>query len=181
MGRKNSIAVYCASAMGHDPVYREEAEKLAQLLADQGRKLVYGSGNLGLMGVVSQLAREKGCRTEGVNITRFHRDEFVPMSDEYVLFPTLAERKREMLSRCDASIALPGGTGTLDELTEVLVQLQIGGTDKPIGLLNVNGFYDPLVQLFDNMLNAGFLKQKDRDHLIVHSDAKALLQALDEA
>ena len=177
---KKCVAVYCASALGHDPVYREQAEELGRLMAAQGRELVYGSGNLGLMGAVSGAVKKGGGKTVGINVTRFHRAEFEPMSDVYQVTHNMAERKITMLDCCDANIALPGGTGTLDELTEVLVQLQICATEKPMGLLNVKGFYDPLLQLFKNMLDAGFLKQKDYDRLIVRESAQALLEALDE-
>lgn len=176
--KKQRIAVFCGSSMGLDPAYEAAARELGALMASQSRTLVYGSGNLGLMGAISDAVKENGGHTVGINVTRFHRAEFEPMSHVYMVTKDLAERKAVMLDECDASIALPGGIGTLDELSEVLVQLQIGGTKKPIGLLNVKGFYDPLIALIQNMVTSGFLKA-EHGLFVVAASPEELLAQLD--
>ncbi|MBR6525586.1 MAG: TIGR00730 family Rossman fold protein [Clostridia bacterium] len=178
---KKNICVFCASSFGGDPVYTQVAGHLGTVLGQQGRNLVYGSSHYGLMGVVADAAQQQGSHVTGVNITKFDFADRVQNEDTYIVTKTLQERKVKMLELSDAFIALPGGIGTLDELMEILAMLQLHQTDKPIGLLNVKGFYDPFVQFVGRMQEEGFLKAEDQKYLIVREDAEELLRALDEA
>ena len=176
---KKRVCVFCASSFGSDPVFKEAASHLGRVLGQQKRDLVYGSSLYGLMGAVAIAAREHGCHITGVNITKFNFPERVQNEDEYIVTKSLQDRKVKMLELSDAFIALPGGIGTLDEMCEILAMLQLHQTDKPIGLLNIKGFYDPFVRFVHHMVEEGFLKEKDEQLLIVREDAEELLAALD--
>ena len=166
--------------MGKDDAYARAAAELGCLIGTQGRDLVYGSSRYGLMGVVADAAQQAGSHVTGVNITRFDFADRVQNENLYIVTKTLQERKVKMLELSDAFIALPGGIGTLDELCEILAMLQLHQTQKPLGLLNVNGFYDPLVRFVHHMAEEGFLKEADRELLIVRDKAEELLRAMDE-
>ena len=177
---KKTIGVFCASSFGNDAVYTRSAEELGALIGRQGRDLVYGSSHYGLMGVVADAAQQQGSHVTGVNITKCDFPDRFQNEDTYIVTSTLQERKVKMLALADAFVALPGGIGTLDELAEILAMLQLHQTDKPIGLLNVKGFYDPFVQFVHRMHEEGFLKTADLKYLIVRDRAEELLRALDE-
>ena len=178
---KKRICVFCASSFGQDPAYTEAAKEVGRLLGQQQRELVYGSSLYGLMGAVATAAQENGCHVTGVNIVKFDFPDRVQNEDEYIVTKTLQDRKVKMLEISDAFIALPGGIGTLDELCEILAMLQLHQTDKPIGLLNVKGYYDALAAFVRHMVEEGFLKEADEKLLIIRDNAGELLHALDEA
>ena len=178
--KKNNIAVFCGSANGNDPMYKETAEKLGTLIGTQGRGLVYGSGAFGLMGVVSHAAIVHGAHTIGVNLARFETPERGHEEHELFVTEQIQDRKLLIINKSDACIALPGGIGTLDEMGDALAMRQLGLTNKPLGILNVNGFYDHLLALFDHMHECGFLKDKYMKNIIADSDPERLLAMLDD-
>lgn len=177
--KKESILVFCGSANGNDPIFLQTAEKLGTLIGQQGRKIVYGAGSRGLMGEVSRAAIRNGAYAIGVNLKRFEKPEYRQAVDEYYSTPDLQARKTLMMNKCDACIALPGGIGTLDEIGDALSMLQLGLTNKPLGILNVDGYFDPLMAMFDRMSESGFLQDKHRHIIIADSDPERLLATLD--
>ena len=167
--------------MGKGNAYRELARQVGAMLAADGRTLVFGGCDTGLMGVVSRGVYENGGRVISVRIKGLE-DAFAPeIVAEDELLQNVQLRKRQLIQRADACLVLPGGFGTLDEIGDVLSMTQLGDMKKPLGILNVNGFFDGLLQLADTMLQEGFMSEKDRELLIARDSVQALLQALDEA
>lgn len=161
MKHKN-IAVFCGSSMGNDTIFEEKAEELALELSSRDCNLVYGAGSRGIMGVFARVMKEKGRKVIGVTPKRFVKsNEEHPFEiDEYIVVDTMRERKAEMYKRADAFVIFPGGTGTLDEMAEIITLKNLGFTGKPIVILNLNGFYDGLIELFEAMRKEGFWKEK---------------------
>ena len=176
--RKN-ITVFCGSAGTCPEIYLAAAEELGRLIAQQGRHLVYGSGQCGLMGRVAKGAKEAGGAITGINVRRFQEYLPYPGTDEFIMTETLPERKLALIQRGDACIALPGGVGTLDELMEAYALAQIGEYHKPIGLLNVDHYYDGLLALMRRAYEDHFVNERDFRRLIVSDDPAALLELLD--
>jgi len=171
------VCVYCGSNPGFRPVYGEAARRLGRALGEHGLGLVYGGGNAGLMRVLADAALEAGARVTGVMpevlcaMGRAHEG-----LTELRVVPTMHERKALMAELADAFIALPGGLGTLDELFEAWTWAQIGLHRKPIGLLDVGGFFGPLVAHIDRAVGEGFMRGQHRDMLAVESDPERLLE-----
>ena len=153
-----SICVYCGSSPGNDPVFVETAQKLGQILAQNGITLVYGGGSRGLMGALALSVHENGGRVIGI-IPEFlkARERMFSGAEEIVVTRDMHERKRMMFERADAFVALPGGIGTLEELVEQLTWSQLGRHRKPILVANINGFWEPLVELLEHMKRSGFI------------------------
>lgn len=170
------ITVFCGSSIGTDEAFKQEAILLGETLADQKIGLVYGGARVGIMGAVADGVLNAGGEVIGV-IPQFLRTKEVAHENltELIMVKTMHERKTKMHELCDGVIALPGGFGTMEELFEMLTWAQLGLHQKPIGLLNTNGFYDDLIQLVKNMVNKGFLKQINQEMLIVSDDVKNLL------
>ncbi|MFC7399799.1 TIGR00730 family Rossman fold protein [Chelatococcus sp. GCM10030263] len=154
-----SVCVYCGSAPGIDPIFAEEASALGRSMADAGIRLIYGGGNIGLMGTVARAVLDAGGEVTGV-IPSFLKDREVLLEDaqETIVVPDMHTRKQIMYERADAFIALPGGIGTLEELVEQLTWAQLGRHTKPILLLNTLNFWRPLLDLFDHMGRSGFIR-----------------------
>lgn len=171
-----SITVFCGASSGTDSTYTTEAHLLGQTLARLHITLIYGGAKIGVMGAVADGALAAGGRVVGV-IPGFLRTKEVAHEGltELVLVKTMHERKMIMHERCEGIIALPGGFGTLEELFEVLTWAQLGLHQKPIGLLNINGYYDSLLALIQTMVDQGFLKKLNQDMLLVSSDVQDLL------
>jgi uncharacterized protein (TIGR00730 family) len=171
------IAVYCGSSPGHSPRYREAAATFGALLARRGIGIVYGGGCVGLMGAVADAAMAAGGEVTGV-IPRFLKDREVGHDGVTVLHvvETMHERKAKMAALADAFVALPGGIGTLEELFEVWTWTQLGSQSKPVGLLDVDGFFAPLVAFVDHLVAQGFVRPEDRRILEVASTGDALLE-----
>jgi uncharacterized protein (TIGR00730 family) len=152
-----AVCVYCGSRFGGDPAYRGAAEDLGRLIAEAGWQLVYGAGDVGLMGTVANAAQAGGADTMGV-IPRhlLPREKGRRDLTRYVVTETMHERKKVMFMNSDAIVVLPGGAGTLDEFFEVLTWRQLGLHEKPIYLLNVAGFWDPLADLVGHIVRQGF-------------------------
>ncbi len=174
-----SVCVYCASSSGSNRRLIDEAASLGRLLAKSEIELVFGGGAVGLMGLIADEVMAAGGAVTGIIPMPLMPKEVAHRGiTELIEVDTMHERKAMMIERSDAFIALPGGFGTLEELAEVLTWAQLGIHQKPIGLLNVDGFYDQLLGFFDRCIADDVLKAKNRDLLIDRSDAAALLDAM---
>lgn len=152
-----SICVYCGSRPGADPAYIMAARETGTAIARMGWRLVYGAGDIGLMGAVAQAATDAGARTLGVIPSHLlNREAPHGVFGEKIITETMHERKKVMFMNADAVLVLPGGAGSLDEFFEVLTWAQLGLHAKPIVLLNVSGYWDPLVTLIDHVIKQGF-------------------------
>ena len=173
----NSICVFCGSSPGNDPAYAEAAQRLGRTLADGGTTLVYGGGHVGLMGVVADAALGAGGEAIGV-MPRSLVDREIGHNGltKLHVVRSMHERKALMSELSDGFVALPGGNGTLEEFFEVLTWAQLGEHGKPCGLLNVAGYYDPLLAVFDRMVERAFLKEEHRKLVLVEEDPSALLE-----
>ncbi len=170
------ICVYCGSSSGAAPIHRDVAEKVGALLASRGIGLVYGGGNVGLMAAVADGALRAGGEVIGV-IPAALMDKELAHTGVTKLHVTASmhERKQLMADLSDGFIALPGGIGTLEELFETLTWLQLGFHGKPVGLLNVAGFYDHLLTFLRHATGEGFMRDAHLASLLVETDAEALL------
>lgn len=175
------IVVFCGSSAGHNPVYMEQATLLGAALAQKNLTLVYGGAKVGLMGAVADGALKAGGSVIGVLPHFLQQKELAHEGlTELILVDTMHERKTKMNELCDGVIALPGGFGTMEELFEMLTWGQLGLHKKPVGLLNVNGFYDTLVELSKTMTSNGFLSAENRDMLLCSNDISDLLQQMEQ-
>ncbi len=170
------IAVYCGSASPADPVYIESARMVGRTLAARGIGVVYGGGKLGLMGAVADAALATGGEVIGVIPTALVNAEVAHRGlTELHVVDTMHERKARFTELADGFINLPGGTGTMDELWEALSWAQLGYHADPIGLLNVAGYYDKLVEFWTHMGDVGFVRPQHQDLLIVSNTVDDLL------
>ncbi|MFB6454516.1 TIGR00730 family Rossman fold protein [Chitinophaga sp. Hz27] len=175
------IAVYCGSSMGNEIIYKEQAMLLGATIAKKGMGLVYGGAKVGLMGAVADGALSEGGEVIGVLPHFLQQKELAHAGlSALILTDTMHERKAKMNELCDGVIALPGGFGTMEELFEMLTWGQLGLHNKPIGLLNTNGFYDALITLAETMTAKGFLSAANKD-MLLHSDDIEMLLAKMEA
>ncbi len=170
------ITVFCGSSFGNEEIYKEQAALLGETLAKQNIELVYGGANVGLMGAVADAVLSKGGKVIGV-LPNFLRSKEIAHQGltELILVESMHERKTKMNDLCDGVIALPGGFGTLEELFEMITWAQLGLHKKPIAILNINGFYDSLVQLTEVMVEKGFLKEINQQMLLVSNNIDDLL------
>jgi uncharacterized protein (TIGR00730 family) len=175
------ICVFCGSSQGSRPEYRAATEELGTELARRNIGLVYGGGNIGLMGVIADAVLKAGGEVMGVipenlmarevghnGLTKLH------------VVPSMHERKALMADLSDAFVALPGGFGTLEEFCEVVTWTQLGLHAKPCGILNVRGYYSPLLAMFDHAVEERFLKPENRALVLARESPADLLQALEE-
>jgi len=171
-----SIAVFCGSSPGHNSVYTTATKKLGESMGEQGITLVYGAGNVGLMGVVADAVLSKDGKVIGT-IPQFLVDKEVAHYgiSELIITETMHERKQKMVDVAEGVIVLPGGIGTLDEFFEMFTWQQLGLHDKPIGILNVNGYYDHILAHIKHMVEEGFLKDFHGDRIIVDADPVNLI------
>lgn len=162
------IAVYCGSGFGNDPEFAEGAKRLGRWIAEHNHTLVYGGGEFGLMGVVASEVHKAGCPVIGVvpGDVDFIKDRPQPYVTELITARNMSARKEKMLELADAFIALPGGIGTLDEMSEVITLTKIGVFDKKCILFNQNGFYDPLKSMLQDMMNSGFIEAGSLSHVL---------------
>ena len=169
-----SICVYCGSSEEIDPAYRRVAKELGKLIAKHGDQLVYGGGSVGLMGDCARAVHEHGGKVVGVIPESLTSSEIAyHNADELIVTQTMRERKQIMDDRADAFVVLPGGFGTLEELAEILVLKILGYTDRPLIILNPDGFYDPLIELFNHFVEHQFAKPK-------HLEMVTFVEAVDE-
>ncbi|WP_295117172.1 TIGR00730 family Rossman fold protein [uncultured Chitinophaga sp.] len=175
-----SVTVFCASSPGENRAYMEAAFETGQVLAEKGMGLVYGGARVGLMGAVADGALSAGGKVIGV-LPDFLRSKEIAHTGltELIVVDSMHARKTKMNDLCDGIIALPGGFGTLEELFEILTWGQLGLHKKPVGLLNVRGFYDSLIALLDHMTAEQLLKKENRDMLLVSDNVHTLLELMD--
>lgn len=173
------ITVFCASSFGTEKIYEEQAILVGKTLAEQNIELVYGGANVGLMGAVADGALNAGGKVIGVLPNFLRSKEIAHLGlTELILVESMHERKTKMNELCDGVIALPGSFGTLEELFEMLTWEQLGLHKKPIAILNINGFYDSLIQLTKIMVEKGFLKSEYQQMLIVAETIDDLLHKM---
>lgn len=177
---RKSICVFCGSHFGNNPNFEKTARELGARLAAEGRELVYGGSNCGYMGTVSSAAIEAGGHVVGV-IPSFFTEAVITSQplDEMIMVDSMGERKRLMAERCDAFIALPGGVGTLDEITEMLTANQLGLNIKPIALLNVDGYYDCFIGQMDRLLRDGLINPTTFKSYFAADNVTDLLRMID--
>jgi uncharacterized protein (TIGR00730 family) len=182
MSRAFSVAVYCGSRFGDSPAFADAARALGELIGRSGATLVYGGGRVGLMGTVADAVMAAGGQVIGV-IPQALMDREVGHSGltELHVVQTMHERKQLMAERADAFIALPGGIGTLEELYEVWSWQQLGYHDKPVALLNVDGYYDALLQFHSAMHQRGFVSDAQFNALLVDTDPALLFDRVRRA
>lgn len=174
-----SVCVFCGSSAGVDPRYRNAAERLGAFLAERGHGVVYGGGRVGLMGALANAALAAGGRVIGVIPEALVAREIAHTGlTELHVTTGMHARKARMLELADAFVAMPGGFGTLDELFEILTWSQLGIHAKPIGLLNLAGYFDPLVRFLDHAVDRGFVRAEHRDLLPVAEDPVLLLDLM---
>jgi len=182
MNRLKSICVYCASGPGTSPAFVAAAKAFGRILAENGLKLVYGGGSIGLMGALAQSVLDHGGFVTGV-IPDFlvDREHMMESAQERIVTRDMHERKRIMFERADAFVALPGGVGTLEELVEQLTWAQLGRHRKPILIANIEKFWDPLRLLFDHMRKVEFIRAGLTIDLLVADRVEDILPKLTEA
>jgi uncharacterized protein (TIGR00730 family) len=174
-----SICVFCGSNTGSGDAYAQAARDLAQAIVAGGMRLVYGGGNIGLMGVLGEAALAAGGHVTGVTPRRLLEKEVVHKGlTELRVVGSMHERKALMAELSDAFIALPGGLGTFEEMFEVLTWAQLGFHRKPCGMLNIAGFYDGLTAFLDHAVAQRFVKAEHRAMLLVDTDAAQLVSRL---
>lgn len=172
-----SIAVYCGSSSGINGIYKEQAAKLGILLARNGIHVIFGGGKVGLMGALADAVLDAGGKITGV-IPAFLKLKEVAHNglSELICVENMHERKALINDISDGALALPGGLGTLDELFEMLTWGQLGLHAKPVGLLNTNDYFSPILSAIDKMINEGFLKERNREMILVSEDMEELLE-----
>ena len=175
----NNITVFCGSSAGNEAQFKEQAYLLGQTLAARNIGLVYGGAAIGLMGAVASGAMEQGGTVTGV-LPRFLQTKEIAHDglSELILVETMHERKQKMNELSDGVIALPGGYGTLEELFEMLTWAQLSLHEKPIALLNIDGFYDELIAMIDKMVQKGFLNKEYKEMIIVSADIDQLIDQM---
>ena len=177
-----SLCVYCGSRPGNSPEFADLARQVGRWIGQHGGQLVYGGGRSGLMGILADAALDAGARVIGVIPKALVEKEYAHTGcTELHIVDTMHERKRIMAEHADAFLALPGGIGTLEEFFEVWTWRQLGYHDKPVGLLNLNGFYDGLLGFLQSAVSNGFMNDWQMDLIRTGSDAPLLMQVLVQA
>ncbi len=173
------ICIFCGSSSGVSQKYAQLARLCGRVLADRGLTLVYGGGNVGLMGILADAALQAGGEVIGVIPNKLVDRELAHHGvTSLIRVGSMHERKQKMAELSDGSIALPGGIGTMDELFEIYTWLQLRFHHKPVGILNADGFYDLLLQFLDHMVQEHFLKLQNRELLLVDADFERLLEQM---
>lgn len=176
-----SISVYCASSIGKKPIYRERAYAFGKYLASLNKRVIFGGSHLGLMGAVANGALDNGGEVTGV-LPRFMSNKEIahPNLTELIMVDSMHERKLRMHELSEGVITLPGGFGTFEELFEMLTWAQLDLHKKPIGILNIEGYYDALKQMIDRMLEEGLLKSKYASLLNFSDNEQDLVQLMEK-
>jgi uncharacterized protein (TIGR00730 family) len=174
-----NVCVFCGANMGSQPDYVEAAVELGRELGRRGLGLVYGGGSVGLMGALARAAEEAGSNVVGVIPESLTRREIMgDQIGELIVVESMHERKATMASMADAFLALPGGFGTMDELFEMVTWGQLGIHNKPVGLLNIAAYFDPLVQWMESSIDQGFIRPQHRSLLVIADEPALLLEKL---
>jgi len=177
-----AVCVYCGSSAGNDDVYIKQGAQLGKALAEAAIKLVYGGGTTGLMGALAYASLNEGGDVAAIIpefLTNFETtSKALEVFKDLTITQTMHERKHQMFERSDAFIAMPGGIGTLEEIVEIMTWAQLGQHKKPVVLLNINGFWDPLIMLLQHMQKEGFIHSKHLLDPIIVSDASEVIPAI---
>lgn len=175
------LCVFCGSAVGQDEIYAETARRLGHRMAERDLGLVFGAGHIGLMGILADAVLERNGKAIGV-IPQALVDRELAHSGltELIVVESMHQRKKIMSDRANGFLAMPGGLGTGDELFEILTWAQLRIHSKPIGLLNVSGYFDPLLAWIDHAIGEGFVRPSHRDLFLVRDDPVAILEGLIE-
>lgn len=176
-----TLCVYCGSGNGSDPEFVAAARLLGRSMAEAGIRLVYGGGNTGLMGTVARAVIDHGGKVTGI-IPEFLKDREVMLkdADDMIVVPDMHTRKQLMFDRADAFVALPGGVGTLEELVEQLTWAQLGQHSKPILIADINGFWKPLLVLFEHMRETRFIRDGFAVNYLVAETARDIVPMIRE-
>ena len=176
---QKTICVYLGSNPGKDPVYGEKIRELGRWIGENGWRLVYGGSRIGLMGMLAQSAMKAGAYVIGVEPDFFVTAELqLDGLDELIVTKDMAERKAKLIELSDAFLAFPGGTGTLEEISEIMSSVSLGLVSAPCILYNVNGFYDPLRDMLDRMTEEGFVTRENRARIRFCPDLESIIEAL---
>ncbi len=171
-----NISIFCGAHEGKNPKYVESAKIISEAIAKKGINVVFGGGNVGLMKIISDTALDNGVEVLGISLKSLHALELAnPRLNEIVVTDTLLDRKDEFMSRSDAFIVLPGGVGSLDELAEIMASNQLGIINKPVGILNTEGYYDHLLKWFDKAVEEGFISSANLKELLVSDNPEELV------
>jgi uncharacterized protein (TIGR00730 family) len=179
MDKIKSIVVFCASSLGRSALYEEYAKHVGHTFVQRGIRLVYGGGRVGLMGAVANAVLDHGGEVVGVipHFLNSKEREHTGVT-KLITVDSMHDRKRIMNDYADGAIALPGGFGTLEELFEMITWAQLGLHKKPVGILNIDGFYDHLIDFIAHMVHEGLLKQVNRDMLLIGDTIEELLDKM---
>lgn len=178
MKQIKAICVYCGSRTGH-PVHIKLAKEMGRIMAKKGMDLVYGGGNVGLMGMIAREVKARGGRVTGVIPEHLNEIEIAfTEADVLHVVQDMQTRKRVMFDLSDAFVALPGGLGTLDEILDVITMAQLGMHDKPVVMLNHDGYWDPFFAVIDHMIEGGFVDSRARQLYHTVGQVKEVLPAL---
>ena len=173
------ISVFCGAHLGKSPEYKNAAEQIGRLMADKDLEVIFGGGNVGLMKVVSDTAINCGGRVTGITLKSLHEFELTnPNITETIITHSLFERKEKFLDISDAFIVLPGGVGSMDELLEVMVSNQLGGINKPVGLLNTNGYYNSFIDWLQRSVDDEFVSVENQKQVLVSENPEELLEMI---
>ena len=166
-----NITVYCGASLGNNEIYQQATRKLGKWVAEKQHQLIYGGGAAGLMGLIADSVLAQGGKVIGI-IPEFLKERELahPNLTELVIVESMTERKKRMFDLANAFIALPGGPGTLEEISEVISWARIGQNPNPCILFNENGYFDSLRDFYDRMVQDGFLTQPDRDKILFSND-----------
>lgn len=179
MSTLQSVCVFCGSNPGRDPVYERAARAMGETLAARRIKLIYGGGGIGLMGAIANAAMDAGGEVIGVIPHALRQKELAyhKLTELHVV-DTMHQRKQMMADLSQGFIAMPGGFGTFEELCETITWAQLGLHNKPIGMLNVNGYYDGMLAMFDHAAAEGFVSQRHRQMILASPDPNGLLDEM---
>ena len=171
-----NISIFCGAHEGKNPKYAQSAKIISEEIAKKGINVIFGGGNVGLMKIISDTALDNGVEVLGISLKSLHALELAnPRLNEIVVTDTLLDRKDEFMSRSDAFIVLPGGVGSLDELAEIMASNQLGIINKPVGILNTEGYYDHLLKWFDKAVEEGFISSANLKELLVSDNPEELV------
>ena len=172
-----NISILCGAHKGKNPEYAKAAKSVAEAIAKKGINVVFGGGNVGLMKIISDTALDNGVDVLGISLKSLHALELAnPRLTDIVIADTLLDRKDEFMSRSDAFIVLPGGVGSLDELAEIMASNQLGIINKPVGILNTEGYYDHLLKWFNKAVEEGFISSANLSELLISDSPDELVE-----
>tara|TARA_B100000242_G_C43008286_1_gene468705 strand:- start:202 stop:792 length:591 start_codon:yes stop_codon:yes gene_type:complete len=179
MTKIKSISIFCGAHTGKNPNFEKSAKIFTKIIAENNIDVVFGGGSVGLMNIISNVALEEGVKVTGILLKSLSDLELVnPNIHEKIETNSLLERKDEFMKRSDAFVVLPGGVGSMDELFEILANNQLGIINKPIGILNTDGYYNNLIAWFEKAIFEGFVSKKNFNEIIISDDPQKLVDMM---